>query len=121
MSSLPSPRRRGAPAGNLNALKHGFYSRQFRRTEHKDLEALSAIGLDSEINMLRVITRRVFELADESLDFETGLKFVTVMSITAARLARLLSTQSRLGVDSKNEVHDDIIQAIEEIGQELKP
>jgi hypothetical protein len=40
-------RRRGAPEGNFNAFKHGFYSRRFRNGELDDLvksppEVLSA-------------------------------------------------------------------------------
>lgn len=35
-------RKRGGQLGNLNALKHGFYSRQFKGMELDDLELLKA-------------------------------------------------------------------------------
>ncbi len=47
--------------GNKNALKHGFYSRAFREIELNDLESLEE-GLMSEIAMLRVATRRLFDI-----------------------------------------------------------
>jgi len=56
-------RGRGAQPGNLNALRHGFYSRYFRSIELADLDQLSA-GLESEIAMLRVQTRRFLEVLE---------------------------------------------------------
>jgi hypothetical protein len=56
-------RKRGAQPGNLNALKHGFYSRSFLDLENTDLEAMLAQDLESEIAMLRVVVRRAFELS----------------------------------------------------------
>jgi len=50
-----------APKGNHNALKHGFYSRAFRQVDLNDLESIEE-GLKSEIAMMRVATRRVFEV-----------------------------------------------------------
>ena len=34
-------KQRGGQPGNLNALKHGFYSEQFKTTEIEDIEALT--------------------------------------------------------------------------------
>ena len=42
--------KRGAPAGNQNARKHGFYSRVLDEEEQLDFEqATSVEGLDDEI------------------------------------------------------------------------
>jgi len=43
-------RRQGGQQGNLNALKHGFYSMQFQEGEIADLE--KAEGLKEEIGMM---------------------------------------------------------------------
>jgi uncharacterized protein YjcR len=43
-------RRQGGQQGNLNALKHGFYSKQFQEGEIADLE--KAEGLKEEIGMM---------------------------------------------------------------------
>jgi hypothetical protein len=43
-TSSPSlkKKKRGAPPGNQNALKHGFYSRRFRNLEMGDLDVVTA-------------------------------------------------------------------------------
>jgi hypothetical protein len=61
-------KRKGAQPGNLNALKHGFYSRSFKELENSDLEAMLAQDLESEIAMLRVVVRRAFELSTAPSD-----------------------------------------------------
>jgi hypothetical protein len=44
----------GGQPGNVNALKHGFYSHTFRSEEREDLEAMLAEGVEEEIALLRV-------------------------------------------------------------------
>jgi hypothetical protein len=89
--------KRGAPRNNLNAFKHGYYSRLFRPLEADDLEAILRDGLEDEIAMLRVITRRVFELADNQEDIESSIKTLSALGVAATRLARLLEAQKSLG------------------------
>jgi hypothetical protein len=48
--------------GNLNALKHGFYSKQFEAVEIQDLETRLLVGLQDEVAMLRVMMRRILDL-----------------------------------------------------------
>jgi hypothetical protein len=52
---------RGAKPGNKNALKHGFYQKQYTIQEDIDLEARLANGIDDEIALIRVIIRRLME------------------------------------------------------------
>jgi hypothetical protein len=68
MDETPQPRKRGAPRGNTNALKHGYYSRRFQRIELKDMQDGLLDHLNDEIALLRVTMRRVFEQADASND-----------------------------------------------------
>jgi hypothetical protein len=77
MADTPK-RRRDAPPGNLNAIKHGFYSRGFRTMDIKDLDAMLENGLESEISMLRVSTRRLLELTQENTDVDTGGKITAI-------------------------------------------
>ena len=90
-------RKRGAPANNLNAIRHGFYSRRFRKMESSDLEALLRTGLDDEIAMLRVITRRTFEIAEDANDIEAMIKVLGALGVAATRLARLLEAKKAIG------------------------
>lgn len=53
------PKKRGAPKGNRNALKHGFYSTAFSQAEKRLLAALPADHHPQEnINLLKVLIRR---------------------------------------------------------------
>lgn len=55
-------RKAGAPAGNQNALKHGFYSRLFTGDERHRLEENGdRYQLDAEIDLLRVCIDRLAE------------------------------------------------------------
>ena len=52
--------RRGAPKGNQNARKHGFYSRVLDEAEQLDLELATGVeGIDDEIALLRVKIKSV--------------------------------------------------------------
>ena len=117
---MPTPKRpRGAPPGNLNALKHGFYSRQFRKVDIEDLDAMLDSGLDSEINMLRVSTRHLIELSQENTDLDTGIRLLTVLGATSTRLANLLRAQVMLGGSRQDDIYKQIIEALDEVHKEL--
>jgi hypothetical protein len=95
-NTTPQPRRRGAPEGNLNALKHGFYSRRFRSGELEDLAHQPDSMLQDEIDMLRIINRRVVDLAEEGKSADEILGFYSFIALTSLRLATLLRTQKLL-------------------------
>jgi hypothetical protein len=77
--------------------KPGFYSHQFDEVETKDLEALLADGLQDEIDMLRVMMRRVMALAKGVEDQDHAVRSLGSLSLAAIRLARLLKIQKDLG------------------------
>lgn len=95
-------RRRGGQPGNLNALKHGFYSRLYRSLETQDLGKLDASGLEQEIVLLRVLMRRTLELAEDGEELERGVKLLAALGLASARLAGLLRTQAGLGESNRN-------------------
>lgn len=95
-------RNRGAQPGNLNALRHGFYSRGFQAMEIDDLEAETAQGLDDEIKMLRVVTRRVLQLAENMDDLDNAVTVLSALGAAATRTAHLLRTQKLLGADTSD-------------------
>jgi hypothetical protein len=119
--------KRGAPLGNTNALKHGFYSRKFRSLELADLDALQ-VGLASEVAMLRVVTRRLFDYF--SLVEEKGgqgkdacLKDLTsamlALGVLATRISGLLrANQVLTGAD--NPIDGPLQIALQEFIQETK-
>jgi hypothetical protein len=118
---MPTPKRpRGAPPGNLNALKHGFYSRQFRKLETADLDTMHEEGLESEINLLRIVTRRVFDMAAEIATLDEGYALLSVLSDASLRLATILRTQSILnGNNHEDNPWDQISRALSDAHEEL--
>jgi hypothetical protein len=111
-----------APAGNTNALKHGFYARSFKSRELADLDILMEAGdqtnLIDEIAMLRVTMRRCLEMANGIDDIETAIKWLGVLGATATRIAGLLRTQKILGSDSQSAELDAISQALDMIAHD---
>jgi len=61
-------RKRGAPKGNQNARKHGFYSKVLDETEQLDFELASGVeGIDDEIALLRVKIKSILEKDPENI------------------------------------------------------
>jgi hypothetical protein len=115
--SPPKKRSRGAQPGNFNALKHGFYSRQFRSREHIDLDALLTVDLNDEIHLLRILMRRALELSSDTEDLAECLATLKAISAASARLTNMLRVQKLIG--KSNDIPDLITQAIAEVNQEL--
>ena len=116
-SRTPSPRPRGgAPKGNTNALKHGFYSRRFRKSEMDDLEATSFTGLRDEIALLRVCIRRCGEWGSLIRTFTDAMTFLRAISLSTGSLSRLVRTQQAIG---GSDFESAIQQAIAQVGEEL--
>ena len=59
---------RGAPRGNQNARKHGFYSRVLDEAERLDFKLATGIeGIDDEIALLRVKIKSVLRHDPENI------------------------------------------------------
>ncbi len=60
MPEKKGKRKSGAPRGNQNARKHGFYSKVLDEAEQLDLEQATRVeGIDDEIALLRVKIKSV--------------------------------------------------------------
>jgi hypothetical protein len=105
------PRQRGAQPGNLNALKHGFYSRYFKAKEIEDVQGVPVDDLREEIAALRVIIRRVLELSSDVYDVNTGLRLLSTLSAAAAQLSGMVKIQSLI---QQNGTQDSFEQALRE-------
>jgi len=61
-------RKKGAPKGNQNARKHGFYSKVLDEAEQLDFELVSGVdGFDDEIALLRVKIKSLLENDPENI------------------------------------------------------
>ncbi len=115
-----SPRKRGAQPRNTNALRHGFYSRYLHKAENDDLTLTSPTDLESEIAMLRAVTRRVLALADGITDLDQAMTLLNTLSASSHRLANMIYKQRLIHGDTDSRLLDTISQAIADIVEELK-
>ena len=86
-------KRRGAPLGNHNAVKHGFYTKSLRSEDQPDIETALITDISPEIALIRLQIRRLVELSAESDNFDSTMQMVRVLSFASSALIRLLNTQ----------------------------
>jgi len=113
---LSAKRKPGAQPGNLNAVKHGLYSRYLRAGEAANPDALDVHSLEPEINLLRVLIGRTLALAEGVEDVETSVKVLGALGMTANRLAVLMRAQQALPPPSDSK--DVLTQALEALCKE---
>ena len=104
-------RKRGAPQGNQNARKHGFYSRTLTEAEALDMELATEVeGIDQEIALLRTRLRRLVEDYPERLDLQLEAANV---------IARLLRTRYQISKHDKRTLRDAIAKVLGEVAAPL--
>jgi hypothetical protein len=90
-----------ATLGGANALKHGFYSRVWRRRELEDLQVLQPFDLEEEITMLRIYIRRMLEADDGTGDILTSRAVLRTLVLVCHSITRLLKAQRFLRQDEQ--------------------
>jgi hypothetical protein len=112
-------RKPGAPKGNKNALKHGFYSRQFTKDEGERLEQQDSTDVLAEINLLRVYVDRLakYTTIDEKPN-DDDLKALNTLSIITQSISTLVRTHYLVRGKS-GAITDSIMQALEELRIEM--
>ena len=110
-----SKRRRGGQSDNTNALKHGFYSSHFRRSDLKDLDNCEFSGIKDEITMLRVNIRRCIEFSDQVTTLTEAMELLRTLSLASIALARLIKTQYLLapGTDPISELINQLLEELQ--------
>ena len=104
-------KKRGAPEGNQNARKHGFYSRVLTDEERQDLEQATEVeGIDEEIALLRV---KIKSLVENDPD-----NFSLIMQAIAT-LARLLRTKNNIGKKDRQGLRAAIGNVLKDIALPL--
>ncbi len=95
----PGNRKRGGQPGNTNALKHGFYTKQFSLNERRGLQEIEGVFLSDEIGLLRVLIRRFAEQikGSQGVSLNESAQHLAVISEAMLRLASLLRTDNMLG------------------------
>ena len=112
-------RKPGGQPGNVNAWKHGFYSRRFKALELCDLDTILRNNLDDEIALLRVMIRRVFEIADSNAEtLDDWQSALSTLGAASTRLAGLVRVQQLSSGKSQN-IEDLLAEAIGDAAHEI--
>jgi hypothetical protein len=113
-------RHRGAPAGNQNARKHGFYASQKPDFDPTDAGSLT-INFQAEIDLIRQSMQRVLALG-EPQTYHEAVDYLRALGLAATALTRLARTHRYLyPAPSPGDVLSlAITQALKEIGEDLE-
>jgi len=104
-------RKRGAPKGNQNARKHGFYAKVLDEAEQLDFELASGVqGIDDEIALLRVKIKSILSHDPENIRL--------IMQATNA-LARLVKTRYNITKDQKKGLKEAIGNVLRDVALPL--
>ena len=112
----PIKKRRGAPNGNINALKHGFYSSKFHRSELAALPE-NFKGLQEEISMIRLTLRQLVEHTLSAPNLYDYNDSVRILCLACNTLNRFLRTHLILS-QGGDEFGLALQQALEELNRE---
>jgi len=103
--------KRGAPKGNQNARKHGFYSRVLDEAEQLDFEQATCVeGIDDEIALLRVKIKSLLEKDPENIRL--------IMQATNT-LARLVKTRYNISKEDKKGLKEAIANVLRDVALPL--
>ena len=109
--SAEAKRKRGAPRGNQNARKHGFYSKVFDEAEQLDFELATGVnGIDDEIALLRVKIKSILEKDPDNIKL--------IMQATNT-LAGLVKTRYNITKEQKKGLKEAIGNVLKDIALPL--
>ena len=99
--------KRGAPKGNQNARKHGFYSKVLDEAEQLDFELASGVeGFNDETALLRVKIKSLLENDPENIKL--------LMQATES-LAKLVKTKYKISKEQKQGLKEAIGNVLKDI------
>jgi hypothetical protein len=108
---MTEKKKRGAPKGNQNARKHGFYSQVLDEAEKLQLDEARAVeGIDEEIAILRVKLLTLIDQHPDRIDMQV---------IAANTIARLVRTKFNISAGQKKSLKEAITKALTEIAVPL--
>ena len=104
-------RKRGAPKGNQNARKHGFYAKVLDEAGQLDFELATGVeGIDDEIALLRVKIKSLLEHDPENIKL--------IMQATNT-LARLVRTRYNITKDQRKGLKEAIGNVLRDVALPL--
>jgi hypothetical protein len=100
-------RKRGAPKGNQNARKHGFYAKVLDEAEQLDFELAAGVeGFDDEIALLRVKIKSLLANDPEN---------IKLLMAATNTLVRLVKTKYKISREQKQGLKEAIENVLKDI------
>lgn len=97
----------GAPLGNQNARKHGFYSSALDPDELQSLEQAGEVdGIDSEIALLRVKLQSILKHDPDNLE---------LIAKAVVALTKLLMAKASIAKQDKGGLKQAVIDALKDL------
>lgn len=106
----PHKKKRGAQPGNLNALKHGYYSKALTKAQAVLLQAADKLPSDDLSGEIALLRQRLYTLLEASPDK------LDLLNDTVRTLARLAATHYHLkgsDADRLTAAMQNVLQSIE--------
>jgi hypothetical protein len=118
LSLSPSPRRRGGQPGNLNALKHGFYTRRIHQRDLSGVDDTNLKGLAEEIALIRIFTRKLIESSHESADLLEIAGILRAICLASSTITRIIKVQAFL-VNDPSGFYQEVDEALRQVRLEM--
>ena len=108
---MTEKKRRGAPRGNQNARKHGFYSQVLDEVQTLQLDEARAVeGIDEEIAILRVKLLTLISQHPDRIDLQMA---------AANTITRMVRIRHSLTANQKKSLKDAMTRVLTEIAVPL--
>jgi hypothetical protein len=118
MTVSKTPRHPGGQPGNLNALKHGFYTRRIHKRHLSGVENTNIKGLAEEIALIRIFTRRLIESGTDTADLYELAGILRTICLASTTITRIIKAQAFLVNDPSN-FYQEVDQAIRQVRLEM--
>ena len=116
--STPPRKHPGAPLGNANALKHGFYTTRVKKRNPSAEEVTDLKSLFDEIALIRVFTRKLVESCDASASYNELADILRILCLSSTAITRILRIHYLI-TSSENDLDPEIEEAVRQVQARL--
>jgi len=114
------PKKRGAPKGNKNAEKHGFYSHAWTQSEQQEL---SQTGIDQRQNNIKFFKVRIARIAEKikpsasnPMSFQENLLALRTVVIALLRLYSAVNLKHQILDGKEKDAEKEMIEFCQRLG-----
>lgn len=95
----------------------GFYDEQFLKGELADLQNMNPHNLEEEIELLRVVNRRLMKRLRDDMEPEIELKYSRAIAEIGQKIGSLVSSQNKLG--EKEDFGNFLMKLLEPVTKDI--